>query len=121
MRQELWISVVAIALLAGCSRQVPPASSTSRPAALPGLTEEQVRKFAMDLRDAWLKENTGEVEQIGQAVIKRVEKTDTGWYILFEQVRFPGQPEGESHHFLHIYLDSRGRMEKVVRGPDVIA
>ena len=120
MRRELRISVIAIALLAGCSRQVPPVSSTSRPAALPGLTEEQVRKLAMDRRDAWLKENPGEVEQIGHAIIKQVERTDTGWYILFERVRFPGQPEGESHHFLHIYLDSKGRMEKVVRGPDVI-
>jgi len=121
MRRGFWISVAAIVLLTGCSRQAPTASSTSGPPAFSGLTQDQVRRLAMDVKDAWLKQNPDETEQIGQATIKQIERTDTGWHVLFEQVRFPGQPEGESHHFLHMYLDSSGRVEKVVRGPDVIA
>ncbi len=34
--------------------------------------------------------------------------------------RLWGEPEGESHHFLHVYIDSRGNQERIVRGPDEI-
>jgi hypothetical protein len=84
------------------------------------LTEREVRRLAADFKQKWMAEHPAEIEQIGQATIREVKKTATGWHVVFEQIRFPGEPEGESHHFLHIYLDSNGTLEKIVRGPDVI-
>ena len=54
------------------------------------------------------------------STIREVKSTSTGWHVIFEQVTLPGEPEGESHHFLNIYIDSKGKLEKIVRGPDEI-
>ena len=84
------------------------------------MTLDEVKRLATDFKRVWLAQNPGEAEQVGEATIREGKKTSTGWHVLLEQVRFPGQPEGESNHFLHIYVGSHGNPEKIVREPDVI-
>ena len=120
-RYIAFIGVLA-ALLGGCSQKAePPWAGPQSGSNLSALTQADVEKPATDLKQKWLNENPNEKEQVGQATIREVKKTATGWHMLFEQVRFPGEPEGESHHFLHIYIDTNGNLERVVRGPDEIA
>jgi len=86
-----------------------------------GLEQDKVSDIANKFKQKWIVEHPADVEQIGNAAIREITRTETGWHIVFEQVTFPGQPEGESHHFLHVYIDSTGHLEKIVRGPDVIS
>ena len=85
------------------------------------LSKDRISEIAIEHRDKWVKENPVDAEQIDQARVKEIKKTSTGWHVILEEIRYPGQPEGESHHFLHIYLDKQGSLEKIVRGPDEIA
>ena len=57
---------------------------------------------------------------MGPSTVLEAKPTGTGWHVIFERITMPGQPEGESHHFLHVYVDAEGKLEKIVRGPDEI-
>lgn len=120
MKKRCRAILVLAALLTGCTWQDGPAATQPADAQPASLTESEVRRLATEFKQKWMAEHPGEIEQIGQATIRAVERTPTGWHVVFEQIRFAGEPEGESHHFLHIYLDSRGTLEKIERGPDVI-
>jgi hypothetical protein len=85
------------------------------------LTQDQVTKLATDFKTEWLKQNPSETKLTGAPTVREVKATSTGWHIMFGWVTLPGEPEGESKHTLHIYLDSKGKLQKIVRGPDEIS
>ncbi|MBA4386807.1 MAG: hypothetical protein C0404_02430 [Verrucomicrobia bacterium] len=105
----------------GKERLVQVQTQPSPAAAKSVLKHEEVRMLATNFKTEWIKQNPDEADVIAPSTIREVKATDTGWHVIFERVTYPGQPEGESHHFLHVYMDSKGKLEKVVRGPDKIA
>ena len=107
--------LVLAALLAGCTREDQTANAQRS-----NLSETEVRRLATEFMRTWVAEHPSEAEKVGRATIRSLQRTDKGWHVVCEQIRLPGEPEGESHHFLHIYLDSKGTLEKIERGPDVI-
>lgn len=117
---KIFIALFLAVTVIGCSQQ-PLAPTQSHSERKPsGMTEDQVKKIAADFKAEWLKENPSETELMGPATVSEVKPTATGWHVIFERVTLPGKPEGESHHFLHVYINSKGRLEKIVRGPDEI-
>jgi len=73
----------------------------------------------MQYRDEWIQKEKPEASarlQVG--VIQTVEATKDGWHIIFVTETGHDQPEGMHDDFLHIYIDRRGKLLKIVRGPD---
>lgn len=115
-----YIPVLCLALLVGCSQQPTSQSELGHESKAAGLTQDQVTKLATDFKTEWLKQNPSETQLVGESTVCEIKATTTGWHVIFEWVTHPGQPEGESHHFLHVYIDSKGTLEKIIRGPDEI-
>jgi PBP1b-binding outer membrane lipoprotein LpoB len=113
-----YIPIILAMLVVGCSHDQKPEQAT--PAQPAALTQGQVTKLATDFKIEWLKHNPNESHLTGDSTIRSIKPTTTGWHVIFEWVTLPGEPEGESHHFLHVYIDSKGKLEKIVRGPDEI-
>ena len=82
--------------------------------------QEHIEQLAIGFKEQWLKGNPREAELMILAVILETKETRGGWHVVFERITNVGEPEGESHHFLHVYIDSNGDLERVVRGPDDI-
>jgi hypothetical protein len=80
----------------------------------------KVGEAAAQARDAWVADHP-EDAAFQDAAVSEIEKTETGWHVVFEVVTLPGEPEGESHLYLHVHLDRDGEVTKVVRGPDEVS
>jgi hypothetical protein len=80
----------------------------------------QVAKAAVKARDNWVADHPEDVA-FKDMPVSEIEKTDEGWHVVFEAVTLPGEPEGESHLYLHVHLDTDGKVIKVVRGPDEVS
>ncbi len=109
-----------LALVVGCAHVPATLAEGGLERASSSLTQSQVRELATDFKAVWLKQNPDETELMGPSTVLEVKATSTGWHVTFERVTLLGQPEGESHHFLHVYIDLLGQLEKIVRGPDEI-
>jgi hypothetical protein len=79
----------------------------------------KVGKAAAQARDAWVADHP-EDAAFKDAAVSEIERTEAGWHVVFEVVTLPSEPEGESHLYLHVYLDTDGEVTKVVRGPDEV-
>ena len=87
-----------------------------------GLSQVQAKKLASVFRDRWLKENqrcTTETSDTFENFVS-ARQTSSGWHVVFGSSRV-SQPEGIQYGQLHIYMDSKGKLEKVVREPDEVA
>jgi hypothetical protein len=86
-----------------------------------GWSDAQLRQLATKYRDEWLAENKPEdATALAAGVIQTVEKTPQGWHITFVTLseRKPGIAAGFHDRFLHIYINSSGKLDRVVREPD---
>lgn len=117
---KMWTAIILTVLVVGCSPQPEAPKQTQVKAQSTDLTEVQVKKLATDFKAEWLKQNPTEVELMDPSTVLEVRAISIGWHVIFERITLPGEPEGESHHFLHVYMDSEGNLEQVVRGPDEI-
>ena len=116
IRFRATLAAILLPVLTGIAMQVAEVKATEEE-----LSESQVRELAQTYKAKWVKDNPSESEVIGPAIIQSVERTPSGWHVVFEHVTDRGQPEGEAHRYLHIYINSSGKLERVVRGPDAIA
>lgn len=80
------------------------------------LSEKQVRNRAIQYKDEWQKTNPEKA--LDGASISEIEKTEDGWHVTFEGGVLPGEAEGESRHFLHVYITGAGKIIKVAREPN---
>ena len=84
-------------------------------------SESEIYTLALSEFSIWVQNNPNENEQVEGSEIIKIERTDNGWHVIFEKVRFKGMPEGESHHFLHMYFEENGDLMRIVRGPDEVS
>src|SRR5437867_1690176 len=81
------------------------------------LTEKSVRAFAIKYRDEWLKTKDGmQAEPLSRSVIEEVEKTATDWHVTFATLSKsdPRAPKDMHDWFLHVYINKKGELEKIV-------
>ena len=117
---KTFTAILFAALLVGCSQQPTSENSSAAEPQPEALTQDQVTKLATEFKTEWLKQHPDEAQLTGKSTVRDIKSTSTGWHVIFEWVTLPGEPEGESHHFLHVYIDSKGKLEEIVRGPDEI-
>jgi hypothetical protein len=120
MNMKICIGIMLVAVAVGCSQQ----SGTQTPdKAKPSeLSQVEVQNLAAAFRDQWLKENQRDTTEASETFENFVSarQTSSGWHVVFGSSRV-SQPEGIQYGQLHIYMDSKGKLEKVVRGPDEVA
>lgn len=89
-----------------------------------GLSPSDIRRLATGYRDEWLSKTRPEDGRwLAESVIVSLERLQTGWHVVFETKtgNSPTTPEGLHIYYLHVYLDTSGKLERVVRGPDVVS
>ncbi len=87
-----------------------------------GISEIQARRLATQYRDAWIQQEKPEdSEWLRLGVIQSVQATQDGWHVTFVTATGHDQPEGVHDYYLHVYLDRDGKLDKIVRGPDVLS
>ncbi|MBC8877104.1 MAG: DUF1559 domain-containing protein [Planctomycetes bacterium] len=83
------------------------------------LTKTRIEELASQFKAKWLAEHHEEDTKF--KTISTAEETANGWRVIFETVRLPGEPENGSRHLLYVYIDGKGKLIEVVRGPDETA
>jgi hypothetical protein len=98
----------------GCGQQTPAQAS---------LSDSQVRQFATKYRDEWLKNASEDAAVLARSSITTVEKQPQVWHIIFMTPtgHSPATPEGKHDYYLHIYIKPDGKLDRVVRGPDLMS
>lgn len=87
-----------------------------------GISEGEARRLATQYRDAWIQQEKPEAsEWLRLGVIQSVEAAPDGWHVTFITTTGHDQPEGIHDYFLHVYIDRDGKLEKIVRGPDILS
>lgn len=89
-----------------------------------GLSLSDIRIWATRYRNEWLSKTSPEDEHwLSEGIIVSVERLSPGWHVVFETKTgdFPATPEGLHIYYLHVYLDSSGKLERIVRGPDIVS
>ena len=86
------------------------------------VSEAEARRLATQYRDEWIrKERPQDSAQLRAGVIESVKPTKDGWQISFVTRTGHGQPEGMHDYFVHVYIDRGGKLQKIVRGPDIVS
>ena len=83
------------------------------------ISEAEVRQVATRFRDEWIQKEKPETSsQLRAGIIQSVTTTVDGWHVTFVTDTGRGQTEGIHDYFLHVYVDRKGKIQKVVPGPD---
>ena len=83
------------------------------------ISEAEIRQVTTRYRDEWIQKEKPEFSsQLRAGIIQSVETTVDGWHVTSVTEPGRGQPEGMHDYFLHVYIDRRGKIQKVVPGPD---
>lgn len=89
-----------------------------------GLLPAEVGWLATRYRDQWLEASKpDDATPLSQGTIALVERVSDGWHVIFETRTGDGRdtPEGLHVYYLHVHLESSGRLLRVVHGPDEIS
>ena len=106
--------VLLLTAAVGCGQQ-PPARSS--------LSDAQVRQLAAKYRDEWLKSSPEDAAVLARSTITSVESQPQVWHIIFMTPTGHSRatPEGIHDYYLHIYIRPDGKLDRIVRGPDLMS
>jgi hypothetical protein len=119
---KICIVIMIVSVAVGCSQQSGTRTQPPGKAEQSELSQVEVKKLAAAFRDQWLKENQRDTTLTSETfeAFVSARQTSSGWHVVFGSSRV-SQPEGIQYGQLHIYMDSKGKLEKVVREPDEVA
>lgn len=86
------------------------------------ISEAEARGMATDYRDQWIQKEQSVASshlRIGQ--IRSSERTDDGWHIVFVTETGHQYPTSMHDYYLHVYIDRKGQLQRIVRGPDLMS
>ena len=89
-----------------------------------GLPDAQVRQLATKYRDEWLaKSMYGDGAVLARSTIVSVERQPQGWHVTFMTPtgHNPATPEGIHDYYLHVYVTPSGKLDRIVKGPDIVS
>jgi hypothetical protein len=88
----------------------------------PQLADADVRSLATEYRDAWIQQNRPEGSELLKAgVVQTIEQSSDGWHVTFVTRTGHDKPDGVHDYFLHVYIARDGKLQRVVRGPDLLS
>ena len=84
-----------------------------------GLPEADVRRLTTEYRDQWIqREKPESQERLQIGIIESIEPIKGGWHVIFVTETGHEYPTGMHDYYVHVFMDKKGRLDKVVRGPD---